>query len=289
MNNGIKLGLLSILILGGACALIAMGHYAGVLWFGLSCAGVGAIVLSAQRRRKHPTEALPKVLLSGFGMVLGLFVLLTLVFAAMGVPFSALYYAFSAFPLKQWVVPNYHDFSQFKNGTYQRGDIAFPGERVNINLGVPSLQGAIRIKQSYATTPGYDLAVLARQEKEVQGAPIGDKLVYKDVPTNWESGAIALTLPSDERLYEKSLPILYSASVSRPVAVGDRQHYSWESTNIEGTVVINMGTRAQARNLEMVSLFAPTAAGLLTLCFGIWLAKSIYRHVASHPTGHGMA
>ena len=187
-----------------------------------------------------------------------------------------LYVAVSATPLKQWLVPNYHEFSSFDEGSYQQDDVVFPGEYIIFNLKLKSLQGAIRIEWSEVTTPGYDLNVWRLQQREINPEPLSssDTVYYKGVPPIYETGKILVRLPSDERLYGKSLPIHYSAFVSRPVVMEDRHHYYWGSTNVDGMITIKIGTKEQVRRIKILDTLMFAVSLAITICVIIWFLRN---------------
>ena len=182
-----------------------------------------------------------------------------------------------ALPAEHWLVPNYHHFATWPDdwvgGSYQDGYIVFPGDRVNFNLGVTSLQCGIRTLSSLATTPGYILRVVGSKDHGV-GAWT-DTIFYDNEPPIFQRcGAIAVNLPADEALYGKSLPIHYSVRVSRPVLVS-RDYYHWEPAGVEGTIVVNIGTRTQARTLEIYHALLLAVSSILTFVFIIWPGERI--------------
>jgi len=142
-----------------------------------------------------------------------------------------------------------------------------------------ALEGAIRIYSAQATTPGYALNdVRHSHDIGIAGSIFSDGSIAYATEVSPSPGAIEFRLPSDEQLYEKSLPIQYNANLSRPIPVGDGKHFTWETTNVEGTIIINFGTREQARKLEICSWLFFSLAVALTLCIVIWLAKRLYKH-----------
>jgi len=54
-----------------------------------------------------------------------------------------------------------------------------------------------------------------------------------------------------------------------------RDYYHWEPADVEGTIVVNIGTRTQARTLEIYHALLLAVSSILTFVFIIWPGERI--------------
>src|SRR5205823_4823959 len=139
-----------------------------------------------------------------------------------------------------------------------------------------SLDGAIRIYSTQATAPGYSLENVGHSHDfSITGPIFLPEAAHTEVSPS--AGAIEFTIPSEESLYDKSLPIHYSATLSRPMPVGDGKHFTWAGTTVEGTTTISLGTRGQARALEIYEAVVVSISAALALGVISWPVRRLHR------------
>jgi hypothetical protein len=180
-------------------------------------------------------------------------------------------------PVEIWLLPNYYTGEDGPRRFYQDNLVVLPGDSVEVNLGIESLDGDIEINTPRASTPGYSIADVGHSGDRSTDITIVDPAgpTYTSTSISQGSGAITFRLPPDDGLFGKILPVHYTANISRPMPVGDGQHFKWEYETIEGAVNVAVAEKRQAHELAIFYGIRAVIWVLFAGCAAVWLMRLI--------------